>query len=281
MKYIIVKSMHDHISDIVGRVEHDLSLVIDSHDVVAWHDRVHLLDNDECMLVLAGQWQWAKKYDVAVLQRFLMRPQVIHVYYESLRSARIAFAGPGSAGKTTTAMLLSDILMQPFQPSLVRHLYAEKQLTEQCLASANIDTIRALQDVIIQNKKDQDKETLGIYDRTMVDHLAYMMVHCHPLVQAHCLAYIQETQQHYQNMYDYVAHFTLSDGYFPEKDEHFRSLPYSDKIMIDALISYFLYQFRVAPERAPHVLSHFTGMSPHDRAKKIIADIVYEHVSRG
>jgi predicted ATPase len=95
------------------------------------------------------------------------------------RGLRIAFAGAGGTGKTTTAEDLADKLGLELIPSASRIIYDQQNLKEEIVATWDQDAKWKLQQDIFAAKLEQDDLTPAfVSDRTALDHFAYCLMYC-------------------------------------------------------------------------------------------------------
>lgn len=130
---------------------------------------------------------------------------------------RIGFLGAASTGKTTVAKLAAHELGIPYVESCVRRVMALSNATEQSEFNDSPEARLALQVKIKEAKTTQDAAyPHGIFDRTPLDHLAYMMIKCHDtMTDAQFRQYGDEVTRETLNNYEMIFYFPV-----------FREIPY-------------------------------------------------------
>jgi hypothetical protein len=90
---------------------------------------------------------------------------------------KIGFIGAGGTGKSTLAAKL-DI---PFVPSVMRSVLAEHSVVEKSFddieSTAQRKTIWEIQKAGFDRKVQQDLSPHGVFDRTLLDHYGYCLLH--------------------------------------------------------------------------------------------------------
>lgn len=99
--------------------------------------------------------------------------------YEYIR--RIGFCGVGGSGKTTIAKLLAEKTGGKFIPGVARDIFNSMGIIEKDQHSMTSEEVYNLQRKIFDAKLFQDENHGGgleIYDRTLLDHFAYVLYRC-------------------------------------------------------------------------------------------------------
>lgn len=155
---------------------------------------------------------------------------------------RIGFVGAASTGKTTTARCLEVIIPERLIPSVSRQVMMQEGLTEKSSAELSAPERLALQIKIMEAKFKQDEETpAGIFDRTPIDHMAYLLIRCHTTLCDRVYRNYLNLMTEHVRLYDLIFYFPIYPG-IKYHDDGFRALgagyrSMQDYIMLGLLIN--------------------------------------------
>lgn len=177
---------------------------------------------------------------------------------------KIGFTGTGGTGKTTTAKLLEKRLGLALQPSVVRGIFESKQLTERSLLSMSQVEAWSLQQEIFAAKLKQDKETFrGIFDRTLIDHMAYCFYRSGSVIPDGVVNGLLKEMNESLKLYDFLFYFPIT---FTPPPDGFRQEGLAYRHTVDWMIRGLLH-------RSCAKYSIIGGGSPEERAQ-VVADII-------
>jgi hypothetical protein len=179
---------------------------------------------------------------------------------------RIAFAGAGGTGKTTTAETISEALGLPLLVSAARQVYNDGSLTEDLVADFDAESRLELQIAIFDQKIVNDLGHEYVVDRTALDHFAYCLAYCgKDLSNKQFLHYEEKTRLAMLGTYSHIFYFPW--GYFTPDSDGVRSSNLAHQSQIDAIIVGYIQRWNLnvaeVPQtrgedvRADFVLSHF------------------------
>lgn len=157
---------------------------------------------------------------------------------------KIGFIGAGGTGKTTVATALAEKLGLNYHQSVPRSVFQARGLTEADQRSMTPAQIWDLQKAIFEAKIEQDEVyRSGVFDRTLLDHLAYCIYRCADSIPAKEMEKMQEA------MYDNIRSYTLL-AYFPlfnwgGSADGFREDKFSYQVAIDTIMNGLLHLYGV------------------------------------
>jgi len=159
---------------------------------------------------------------------------------------RVGHTGTGSTGKTTLAKELASILDLDYKPSVVREVFAQFGWTEENQRRATPEECWRLQEEIFNRKLYQDKH-MGrdvIFDRTPIDHLAYCLFRCEPILSEEQLRSLEQRAQEEIRNYDIVIYHPIPS--WPPEEDGLRETTYPYRVIIDNFILAYLHKMEVA-----------------------------------
>jgi len=125
---------------------------------------------------------------------------------------KIGFIGAGGTGKTSVARILHH-LPEPFRPSIVRATMAAHGVTSEADQLGMSEEERwCLQRALIQAKRAQDEEfTYGLFDRTPIDHMGYIMHRCANVIPDKEFEELWALYTDLTSRYDLLVYFPVYD----------------------------------------------------------------------
>ena len=125
---------------------------------------------------------------------------------------KLGFMGSGATGKTTTAKIIAPYLGLEYQSSVPRIVFERRGLNEAKQRNMSRFDRWSLQKEIFEEKLKQDAEVLtGVFDRTLLDHLAYCLYRCSDTVPDNIYSSYLELVRENVTKYDYLFYFPIYD----------------------------------------------------------------------
>ena len=172
---------------------------------------------------------------------------------------KVGFIGTGGTGKTTTVKLLEDLGL-PYVKSTPRSVFAKYGITEAGQAKITPEQRWSIQHEMFDLKLELDAANPhGLFDRTIVDHLAYCYYRAADIIPDDVASVMEQTAQENMRSYSLVFYFPILpfDG-----NDGLRQQGWAYRASIDAIMLGFLNRFRV---------SYFTVQpgTPEERANMV------------
>jgi predicted ATPase len=170
---------------------------------------------------------------------------------EDMPLLKIGFIGTGGTGKTSVAEILSSLIPETFQPSIVRDVMAAFNVTDATQSSLSVDDKWAIQRALLDAKFEQDDMyEVGLFDRTPIDHMAYTLYRCADALADEVFHELSGRVQEFIEQYDLIFYFPVYD--WPAEDDGFRqqNLAYraTHDIIIRGLMEKFDLEFIEMPD---------------------------------
>ncbi len=159
---------------------------------------------------------------------------------------KIGFFGAGGTGKSTTAMALSELLKISFCPSTTRGVFAKYGKTQKDFPSLTPGLKKTIQLDNFTNKEQYDNaNTHGVFDRTLLDHLMYMLLYCNDMLTD--TEFNDLLDRVYVNLYGYdkLIFFPLY-LWKSSVDDGFREVGIAHRYTQDFLIKGLLQKIKIA-----------------------------------
>lgn len=152
---------------------------------------------------------------------------------------KIALTGTGGAGKSTLAALLAKELKEECVPGVMRTVMKEEGIVE-----ADQYKMSDQQKYELQVKgftarllqEDQVKD--GIFDRTLLDHYAYILTRCAPMVTQEVVEGFHGLIDNTLVTYDMVVYCPLYNWNF--QHDGLRDVKYGPRLAVDLIIRGYL-----------------------------------------
>jgi hypothetical protein len=175
---------------------------------------------------------------------------------------KIGMIGTGATGKTTTAQLVEAAIPEAYVPGVARLVFAEAGIREgQQRFMSPIDKWE-LQKRMFDRKMKLDVENpSGIFDRTLMCHLAYCMFRCDDQINVATCKIMMGLAAENLRSYDLLFYFPVYDWRL--KDDDLRETGFTYRMTIDTLLKGLMQEFQVVPQIVP-------DGDPQDRADSII-----------
>jgi len=157
----------------------------------------------------------------------------------------IGHVGAGGAGKSTLAKELAGVLDLDYKPSVVREVFNEFGWNEKDQRNATPEACWKLQKKIFERKLYQD-HYLGkdvVFDRTPIDHLAYVIYRCELALTEERLKDIEHRAEEEIKKYDVVVYHPIPS--WNAEEDGMREDDYSYRRIIDVIMLGYLNSFEV------------------------------------
>lgn len=167
---------------------------------------------------------------------------------------RFAFIGTGGTGKTTTRELIQDMdmLKIPSVPSAAREVFIERNIKTEdqqrnMTAAERLDLQLAIFDKYIQLVASHPH---GIYERSPIDHLAYILWRCEETLTQDALEFLIDRTVALNSMFRAFFYFPMYD--FKGVEDGFRETKFASRVLHDNLLIGFLHQLGISTIEVPN-----------------------------
>lgn len=174
---------------------------------------------------------------------------------------RVGLVGAGGTGKSTLARLLAKGLNLTYRHSISREVFQERGLIESDQLNMTLDQLLELQTAILRKKAHQDKYhgRDSVFDRTPVDHLAYLLFRSCSIVPNETAEELELLVDSWMKDYDYVIFTPTYSWTFKAESDGFRQEGRAYRVLINSLIKGLLNHLNVpyiiAPDTDPNTCS--------------------------
>lgn len=158
---------------------------------------------------------------------------------------KLGMVGTGGTGKTTTAKLLEPFTGLTYHPSVPRSVFEELGYTEADQRNMGRHDRWRIQKMIFDRKIQQDHQfPEGIFDRTLVDHVAYCLYQCNDSIDDTMYRSMMLLAQENSVKYDFILYFPIYD--WDVKDDGLRDNKLAYRGTIDAIMLGILRKLEIS-----------------------------------